>query len=80
MLPQKCWLIGPIPGLDDIQKVACMDEHVGFLVDDLIYRFEKIVIDPLFSEIHPALRIEAVELGKVQVGVGDVDGGSSNIC
>jgi len=32
-------------------------------VDDLIYRFEKIVIDLLFPEVHAALGIEAVERG-----------------
>jgi len=33
------------------------------LVDDLIYRFEEVVIDLLFPEVHPALGIEAVERG-----------------
>jgi len=65
--------IRPGLGLDDIEEVTCVDEHVGFLVDDLIYRFEKIVIDLLFPEVHPALGIEAVERGEAQVGVGDVD-------
>ena len=50
-----------------------MDEHVGFPADDLIYRFEKIVIDLLFPEVHTGLGIEAVERGQAQVGVGDVD-------
>ena len=35
-------------GLDGIEEVACVDEDVWFLLYDLIYRFEKIVID-LFS-------------------------------
>ncbi len=61
MLLHKCWLTGPGLGFDDIEEVACMDEDVGFLVDDLIYRFEEIVIDLLFPEVHPALGIEAVE-------------------
>ena len=73
MLLHKCWLIGPGLGFDDIEEVACMDEHVGFLVDDLIYRFEKIVIDLLFAEVHPALGIEGLNAAKPKVGVGDVD-------
>jgi len=35
--------------------------------------FERIVIDLLFPEVHPALGIEVVECDKAQVGVGDVD-------
>jgi len=31
--------IGPGPGLDDIEEAACVDERVGFLLDDLIYHF-----------------------------------------
>ncbi|GEM_PF-4827018 len=31
--------IGLGPGLDDIEEVTCMDELVGILLDDLIYRF-----------------------------------------
>ena len=50
-----------------------MTSMIGFLVDDLIYRFEKIVIDLLLPEVHPALGIEAVERGEAKVGVGDVD-------
>jgi hypothetical protein len=56
--------IGPGLGLDGIEEVACMDEDVGFLLYDLIYRFEEIVMDLLFPEIHPALGIEAVERGQ----------------
>jgi hypothetical protein len=40
-----------------------MDEHVGFLLYDLIYRLEEVVIDLLFPEVHAALGIEAVERG-----------------
>jgi|WetSurMetagenome_2_1015567.scaffolds.fasta_scaffold06963_8 hypothetical protein len=47
-------LIGTDFGFDDIKEVACMDEHVRFLVDDLIYRFEEVIIDLLFPEVHPA--------------------------
>ena len=65
MLLHKCWLISPGLGLHLVEEVARMDEHVRFLVDDLIYRFEKIVIDLLFPEVHPALgigRLNAVSL------------------
>ena len=30
--------ISPGLGLDDIEEVACVDEDVGFLLDDHIYR------------------------------------------
>jgi hypothetical protein len=39
MLLHKCWLIGPGLGFYNIKEVTCVDENVGFLVDDLIYRF-----------------------------------------
>jgi len=39
------------------------EQAYRFLLDDLIYRFEEIVIDLLFPEVHPALGIEAVERG-----------------
>ena len=65
--------IGPGLGLDDIEEVACMDEDVRFLFYDLIYCFEEIVVDLLLAEVHPRLRIEAVERGEAKVGVGDVD-------
>jgi len=55
--------IGPGLGLDGIEEVAGVDDDVGFLVDNLIYRFGKIIIDLLFPEVHPALGIEAVERG-----------------
>jgi len=55
--------IGPGFRFDDIKEVACVDEHVGFLVDNLIYRFEEIVIDLLFPEVHAALGVEAIERG-----------------
>ncbi len=51
MLLHKCRLIGPGPGLDHIEEVARMDEDLGFLGDDLIYRFEEIVIDLLLAEV-----------------------------
>ena len=54
---------GPGLGLNDIEEVARVDEHVRFLVDDLINRFERIVVDLLFPEVHPALGIETVERG-----------------
>jgi len=41
MLLHKCRLIGLGLGFDDIEKVAGMDEHVRFLLNDLIYRFKK---------------------------------------
>ena len=56
--------IRPGLGLDGIEEVACMDEHIGFLLYDLIYRFEKIVIDLLLAEVHPTLGIETVERGE----------------
>jgi hypothetical protein len=40
-----------------------MDEYIGFLLYDLIYHLEEVVIDLLFPEVHPALGIEAVERG-----------------
>ena len=55
--------IGTGLGFDDIEEVACIDEDVGFLLDHLIYRFEKIDLDLFFMEVHAALGIEAVERG-----------------
>ena len=55
--------ICPGLGFDGIEEVACVDEDVWFLLYDLIYRFEKIVINLFFPEVHPALGIEAVEGG-----------------
>src|SRR5665647_121399 len=55
--------IGPGLGFYHIKEIASMDEHVGFLLYDLIYRFEKIIVHLLFPEVHPALGIEAVERG-----------------
>jgi len=55
--------ISPGLWLDGVEEVACVDEDVGFLLDDLIYRFEEIVIDLLLAKIHHALGIEAVERG-----------------
>jgi len=40
--PVECFEYGyvsPGSGFDDIEEVACMDKDIGFLVDDLIYRF-----------------------------------------
>jgi hypothetical protein len=31
--------IGPGPGFDGIEEVTCVDQGIGFLLDDLIYRF-----------------------------------------
>ena len=55
--------VGPGLGFYSIEEVARVDEDIGFLLDDLIYPFEKIVIDLLFPEVHPAHGIEAVECG-----------------
>ena len=41
MEPVECFeygRIGPGLGFDDIEEVACMDEDIGFLLDDDIYR------------------------------------------
>jgi hypothetical protein len=43
------------------------------LGDDLIYRFEEVVIDLLFPEVHAALGVVAVERGSAQMCVGDVN-------
>jgi hypothetical protein len=43
--------IRPGLGFNDIEEVARMDESVEFLLDDLIYRFEKIDIDPVLVEV-----------------------------
>jgi hypothetical protein len=59
--------------LSEIKKVAGVDEGVGFLVYDVIDRHEEIFVHLFFSEIHPALGIEAVEGCEAQVGIGDVD-------
>ena len=45
----------------------------GFCLMISSIAFERIVIDLLFPEVHPALGIEVVECDKAQVGVGDVD-------
>jgi hypothetical protein len=46
MKPAECFehgRAGPGPGFYNIEEVTCMDEYVGLLLDNLIYRFEKIV-------------------------------------
>ena len=54
----------PRLGFDDIGELVCMDEKdVWFLLDNLIYRFEEVVIDLLLPEVFPAQGIEAVERG-----------------
>jgi len=54
--PVECFGYGgicPGLGLDGIEEVARVDEDVWFLLYDLIYRFEKIVIDMLLAEVLP---------------------------
>jgi hypothetical protein len=46
--------IRPGPGFDYIEEVAGMDEDNWFLVDDIISRFEEVVID-LFSRMFISL-------------------------
>jgi hypothetical protein len=45
------------------KRSSAVDEDVGFLVDHVIYHPEKIVIDLLFPEVHPACWVEVVERG-----------------
>jgi len=63
----------PGPGLDDIEEVARVDEHVGFFFDNCIDCRQEVIVHLLLAEVHPALGIEPVERGEVKVGVGDVD-------
>ncbi len=49
-----------------------MDQHIGFLFDYYIYRFEEIVIDLLLAEVHAAVGIEAVERDQAKVCISDV--------
>ena len=69
VLREKC----PGLGLDNIEEVARMDEHIGFFSYNDIDRRQEIVIDLLFAEVHPALGIEEIECCEAKVGVGDVD-------
>jgi hypothetical protein len=64
MLLHKCWLTGPGPGLYDVKEVGYVDEDIGFLVDDDIYRFEEIIIHLFFAVVHPVIGIEEVERGR----------------
>jgi len=55
--------VGPGLGFNNIEEVACMDEHVGFFFDNCIYCRQEIIVHLLLAEVHPALGIEAVERG-----------------
>jgi len=52
-----------------------MYEHIRLCCDDSIHCQQEIVIDLLLAQVHPALRVEPVERGEAEVGVGDVDEG-----
>ena len=61
----------PGVGFDDIKKVTCMDEHIGFFFDNYLIADRKLSYTCFLRRF--ALGIEAVERGKAKVGVGDVD-------
>ena len=65
--------IGPGLRFYRVKKVTGMDEDIRFCLDDLVHCRQEIIIDLLLAEVHPALRVEAVEGGETKVGVGDVD-------
>ena len=54
MVGIRCNTMDSCPGPDDIEEVDCVNEHVGFLLDNIIYRREKIVIYLLFPEVIPS--------------------------
>ena len=61
----------PGVGFDDIKKVTCMDEHIGFFFDNYHIVDRKLSFT-CFSRRF-AHGIEAIERGKAQVGVGNMD-------
>jgi|GEM_PF-5539628 hypothetical protein len=63
ILLHQCWLIGLGLKFDDIEEVARIDEHIGVLLDNCIYRRQEIIVHPLLAEVHPALGVEMVEHG-----------------
>jgi hypothetical protein len=56
-----------------VEKVTGMDEDIRVCIDYFVHSRHEIIIDLLLAEVHAALRVEAVEGGETEVGVGDVD-------
>ena len=50
--------IGPGLGLDRIEEVARMHEHVGLFPDDDVNRSKEIIVDLLLAQVHPRVRVE----------------------
>jgi hypothetical protein len=78
MAPVDCISPAPVAGGSVVPKLRegskpGPNEHVGFQVDDIINRPEKIIVHLLFAEVHAGFRIEAAEGGETQVGIGDVN-------
>ncbi len=65
--------IGPGLGLDRIEEVARMHEHVGLFPDDDVNRSKEIIVDLLLAQVHPRVRVEPGKLGEAEVRVCDVD-------
>ena len=59
--------------LHRIEEVARVDEEIRLLPDDRIHCRKEIIVDLLLAHVHAAFRVEPVERGETQVGVGDVD-------
>jgi hypothetical protein len=51
-------------GFDGVEEVASVNKHIGFLLDDLIYSLEEVVIDLFFPEVNPAFGIERLNAAK----------------
>jgi len=65
--------VGPGLRFYRVEEVARVDEDTGFLLYDLINRFEEVVVHLLFPKVHPGPGIEAGECCEAQVGIGDMD-------
>ena len=65
--------IGPGLGLDRIEEVARVDEHVGLFPDDHVNRSKEVIVDLLLAQVHPRFRVEPGKCGEAEVRVCDMD-------
>ena len=65
--------VGPGLGLDRIEEVARVDEHVGLFPDDHVNRSKEVIVDLLLAQVHPRFRVEPGKCGEAEVRVCDMD-------
>ena len=65
--------IGAGLGLDRIEEVARMHEHIGLLPDDHVNRSKEVIVDLLLAQVHPRVRVEPGKCGEAEVRICDMD-------